>query len=459
MTGPLVVVGDALLDRDVDGDANRLAPDAPVPVLDEAAARSRPGGAGLAAALAALDGRDVVLVTALGADDAGRELAGLLASAGVSVTDLGLAGPTPEKVRLLANGRPLLRLDRGATVSPPGAWTHEAAAAVRNASAVLVSDYGRGLAGHPELRDALSGTGAPVVWDPHPRGAEPVPGARAVTPNAAELLGHAPGRATLAELTTGGRLAQRRWRCAAVVVTRGADGCLLIDGDAPPLVVPARTVDGGDPCGAGDRFAATLAGSLAAGSILGDAVVAATVAATAQVAAGGPPDFSGTAPSRPRPVPDTKVVSRGDAARLASEWRTAGLTVTVAGGCFDMLHAGHVALLQSAASLADVLVVAVNSDRSVRELKGAGRPVVPEADRMAVLAALACVDAVTLFDEDSPAELLRGLRPHLFVKGGDYGHRPLPEEAILAEWGGQAVIVPYLDGRSTTGLLSRAAAS
>lgn len=488
MTGTrLVVVGDTLLDRDVDGTVSRLAPDAPVPVLDEQHTTSRAGGAGLAATLAAADGAEVVLVTALGTDGAAGELRTILAAAGVSIVDLGLDGPTPEKIRLREASRPLLRLDRGAQPPPCGPCTAPAAVALASASAVLVSDYGRGLTRSAGLRAALAATTAPVVWDPHPRGTEPVPGALAVTPNARELLlgdagleadlaGGAPGpagtEAGLRRLVAAGRRAAARWRCSAVVVTRGDRGSLVLDGGGPPLVVPTDAVEG-DPCGAGDRFAATLATSLGRGAALDEAVTAATKAATAYVAAAPPPGSGerrpapsggrrqSAAPAAPRPGRGTRrrhrvgVVSAATAARLANGWRRDRTSVAVAGGCFDVLHAGHVALLQAAADLADVLVVAVNSDRSVRALKGPGRPVVPAADRMAVVAALGAVDAVTVFDEDTPAALLRLLRPDVFVKGGDYGHRPLPEEALLAGWGGQAVLLPYLAGRSTTGIIGR----
>ena len=169
----LVVVGDALLDRDLTGTVERLSPDAPVPVVDAPVDVPRPGGAGLAALLAAADGRDVVLVTALAQDEPGRELAALLATAGVRVVDLGLAGATPEKVRVRSAGRSLLRLDRGGSGGAVGPLTAEAEAALAQADAVLVADYGRGVASAPGVREALAAAAAgraPVVWDPHPRG-------------------------------------------------------------------------------------------------------------------------------------------------------------------------------------------------------------------------------------------------------------------------------------------------
>jgi len=148
----------------------------------------------------------------------------------------------------------------------------------------------------------------------------------------------------------------------------------------------------------------------------------------------------------------------GDAVGLARRVRALGGTVVAAGGCFDLLHAGHVRLLQHARSLGDCLIVCLNSDRSVQRLKGVGRPVVRAADRLAVLLALGCVDGVVTFDEDTPCEVLTQLRPHLFVKGADYRGADLPERAVLAQWDGEMVFVPMLAGRSSTGLI-RAVAS
>ena len=183
----LVVVGDALLDRDVEGAVERLSPDAPVPVVERTQERVRPGGAGLAAALAARDGHDVVLVAAIGDDPAGEELRAALAAAGVELVDIGLAGATPEKVRVRGGGVPLLRLDRGgdppAAVGAPG---EAAGAAMAEADAILVADYGRGVAREPGVRAALEAESAPLVWDPHPLGPPPVRGAALVTPNARE---------------------------------------------------------------------------------------------------------------------------------------------------------------------------------------------------------------------------------------------------------------------------------
>jgi D-beta-D-heptose 7-phosphate kinase / D-beta-D-heptose 1-phosphate adenosyltransferase len=454
--GPLVVVGDGLLDRDLDGRVERLAPDAPVPVVDDPAERLRPGGAALAATLAAsLDGRAVVLVTALAADEAGVALGRLLELAGVEVVDLALAGPTPEKVRVRAEGRSLLRLDRATRPGRVGPLDRAGRRALAGAGAVLVADYGRGMAAEPGVRAALAALPArrPLLWDPHPRGPAPVPGARLATPNRAEAAGFAPEvpGTGLAAVTARARRLAERWAAAGVAVTLGAGGALLVEGLGAPLVVPTTAAAGGDPCGAGDRFASAAAGLLGDGALPSEAVAGAVAAATSFVAAGGASTVHLHPETGTHAPPGGSPMER--ALRLIAAVRAGGGTVVATGGCFDLLHAGHVATLRSARALGDCLVVCLNSDDSVRRLKGPERPLVPQADRVAVLEALGCVDAVVPFDERTPEAVLQRLRPDVFAKGGDYALADLPEAALLTTWGGQAVVLPYLEGRSTTRLL------
>jgi rfaE bifunctional protein nucleotidyltransferase chain/domain/rfaE bifunctional protein kinase chain/domain len=459
----LVVVGDALLDRDLDGRAERLAPDAPVPVVDALEPHDRAGGAGLAAAIAAAS-HDVTLVCALGDDDAGRRVRRLLTDAGVAVCDLQLRGTTPEKVRVRAGGRAIVRLDAGGERRECGPLTAAARAALAEADAVLVSDYGRGVAAEPTVREALAALrSTPVVWDPHPLGPAPVPDCALVTPNAAEAERAAPGAVARDDrppsgalpVAVGGlalhearaRALRERWRAIEVCVTLGSAGALLVGAAGPALAVAAPPAGATDPCGAGDCFAATAAAQLAAGAPSAQAVRAAVTAASAFVAAGGAAGWAAGSDA-PRREPD--------AAGLAARVRAQGGTVVASGGCFDLLHAGHVRTLEAARALGDCLVVCLNSDASVRRLKGAGRPVVRQDDRAAVLAALRCVDAVAVFDEDDPRAVLRDVRPHVWVKGGDYEAAELPEAETLAAWGGRAVIVPHIDGHSTTHLIANA---
>jgi rfaE bifunctional protein nucleotidyltransferase chain/domain/rfaE bifunctional protein kinase chain/domain len=467
--GPLVVVGDALLDRDVTGRAERLSPDAPVPVVAAVSEAERPGGAALAALLAALDGggsgRQVVLVAALGDDPAGDRVAELLAAAGVAVVAGRLPGRTPEKERVRVGGQSLLRLDREDARPGPVRVTREMRDAVRRAGAVLVADYGRGMLATDAVRGWLTeaARSVPVVWDPHPRGAAPMPGVRLVTPNLAEALGFAgdaapagrPGQSggsesAVAVAARAGRVLAARWRAGGVAVTLGPRGALLATADDVPLVVPAPVVAGGDPCGAGDRFAAAVAARLADGDLPSEAVTAGVAAASAYVAAGGPASL----PPADQPAPAAPVAAEeATVDEVVARVRAAGGTVVATGGCFDLLHAGHVATLEAARRLGDCLVVCVNSDESVRRLKGPARPLVPVRDRLRVLSALGCVDAVTVFAEDTPLAVLDRIRPDVWVKGGDYTASALPETELLAGWGGEVVVVPYLEGRSTTRLV------
>jgi rfaE bifunctional protein nucleotidyltransferase chain/domain/rfaE bifunctional protein kinase chain/domain len=457
----LTVVGDALLDRDVVGSVDRICPDAPVPVLAVTDDHARPGGAALAAVLAARGRVDrVQLVTALGDDPAGRELAAVLDDLGVEVVDLGTAGATAEKIRVRSAGQSIVRIDRGDRTSLPGPWTAEAQQALDRASAVLVSDYGRGITAADDVRTAIAAVAAttPVVWDPHPRGGAPVPGCLLATPNQAEAARSVPTGdvqptgSTVARAATQATALQLEWGVGAVVVTLGSSGAVLVDGAGTQLAVPAVPADG-DPCGAGDCFAATAATELAAGALVSEAVTTAVSAAAAFVAGGG---AGGLVLGATAGADDRPPIERPPTGRTTTASSSVAGPVVAAGGCFDLLHAGHVAMLQAARSLGDRLIVLLNSDDSVSRLKGPSRPLQPAADRAAVLLALDCVDDVVVFDEDTPVEALERLRPDLFVKGGDYAVADLPEARAMAAWGGTAVTVPYLSGRSTTRLVTEA---
>jgi rfaE bifunctional protein nucleotidyltransferase chain/domain len=510
VTRPIVVIGDALLDRDVVGQVERICPDAPAPVFEESHAFDRPGGAALAAALIAEYGRPVRLITAIGADPAGDRLRELLEYAGVEVIALPYRGDTPEKIRLCAGRQVLMRVDRGSPGQPLDPQDG-LDAALAGAGAIVVSDYGRGVSRLASVRAAVAArTGThPVVWDPHPRGPAPVPGVRLVTPNESEVMSagqhrgaerhadagrhraavgedgigtgdadragtgpHATGPdgtgAADADARSGRRFAalalaanqaRERWRVRAVTVTLGADGALLAYGGATPMVVPAPVRAEHDTCGAGDRFAGAAAAALADGGLLSEAVQTAVADAAMFVAAGAARAYARRHTEMPQPAAEVDV----DAAlALATATRGAGGTVVATGGCFDLLHPGHVATLEAARSLGDCLIVCVNSDRSVRALKGPDRPLVSQHDRARLVAALGCVDAVAIFDELTPEPLLTRLRPDVWVKGGDYflddpDDRPvLPEAELIRGWGGQSVVVPYLANHSTSGLIRSA---
>jgi D-beta-D-heptose 7-phosphate kinase/D-beta-D-heptose 1-phosphate adenosyltransferase len=243
----------------------------------------------------------------------------------------------------------------------------------------------------------------------------------------------------------------------AIVVTLGDRGMLLASGKEPYLAIPAaarRPVS--DTTGAGDTAVATLASCLAAGATLEDATYIANAAAAVAVS------LVGTVAVDPRMIQavlsgegEQKVFSREDLATKVYEWRAAGRRIVVTNGCFDLLHAGHVSLLHQAAQCGDILVVAINSDASVRQLKGSGRPIMAESERAALLSALACVNAVTIFEEDTPLEVLRVIRPDILVKGQDYRLQDVVGRELVEGCGGRVVLMPLLPAKSTTALIAQ----
>lgn len=450
----VVVLGDALLDETLDGDVSRVSPEAPVPVVSRPRQRYTPGGAGLAALLAVGDGRSVTLVTALSDDGAAATLLRLLDAAGVAVINLGTPAPTPVKTRIRSRRQTMLMVDHADPAAAPPALTGAARAALEDASAILVSDYGRGVTGHPETRRVLTelARSIPLVWDPHPRGALPVPGVTVVTPNALEAAHFTgtdpntrPSPTDLAADVAAAEALLGLWGARYVALTRGGDGVVLVGGTGgTPMVIPAPPVAGLDTCGAGDCLAADVTAQLAAGALPTTATVHAVHAAAAFVAK--------------RPRESTELTSDTvDVLHRVAQLRAAGARIVATGGCFDLLHRGHITMLQQARTLGDVLVVCINSDAGVTRLKGQPRPLVPAQDRAAILQALTCVDAVLVFDEDTPEQILAQLRPDVFVKGGDYALIDLPERAAVEAHGGSVVLAPYLDGRSSTALVNRAA--
>lgn len=487
MTRPLVIIGDALLDVDVDGTSERLCPDAPAPVVDHRREQARPGGAGLAALLAAADGFQTALVAPLGEDDAGRRLATML-SPHVHLAPLRISGTTPAKVRIRADGQTLVRLDSGNGHAVDGPVAPAVTDMLRSAGAVLVADYGRGTAQHATIRQLLSDLplGIPVVWDPHPKGAQPLPGCYLATPNQGEAEtwarrsgaepAPAAGACGLAAAARSARHLARAWRAHAVAVTLGSRGALLSAGEPVPLMVPPDDGHGvmaaADTCGAGDRFAVTAAGVLADGGTPAEAVTegvssasryisdggAAEVAARLGLGPGGDKQSLGPGGSKRSlgagPAAGRRPRQRDSAHDVVERTRRRGGVVVATGGCFDLLHAGHVRLLRHARALGDCLVVCLNSDASVRRLKGPGRPVVGQHDRARVLQALADVDAVAIFDEDTPTSIISRLAPDIWVKGADHHGADLPEDEAVRACGGQTMVLPYANGRSTTRLIS-----
>ncbi len=451
-----------------------------MPVVEVEQASAAAGGAANTAANLAALGADVALVSVVGADSDGARLRRLLTERGVA-TDCMLveAGRTTvAKRRILADGALVARYD-----TPPGpplarttrrALTGALAAALdraapeRGTDAVVVCDYGLGTLTE-EVRTALAalrprlGT---LLVDAHDLAGWAALAPDVVTPNAAEvatLLGIPLTQANRADTDRAAAAEARAGALRAasgattVVVTLDRDGALLLP---PPDVGPphrtwARPAPESHACGAGDAFVAALALGLAARVPVATAVELAQAAADVVVRHRGTTVCSTRELTRALAGYHGAETSPGELARAVAEHRGAGRRIVFTNGCFDVVHRGHVAYLNQAKRLGDVLVVALNSDAGVRRLKGPGRPVNPLADRVAVIAALSCVDYVTSFDEATPANVLRELRPDVYAKGGDYTPDMLSETTVVEGYGGEVAILDYLPDRSTTAIVDR----
>jgi rfaE bifunctional protein kinase chain/domain/rfaE bifunctional protein nucleotidyltransferase chain/domain len=458
--GPIVVVGDLLLDRWIAGSAERLSREAPAAVVQVLGRDDVAGGAANAAVNLAALGAEVRLVGAVGTDEAGAALLGLLRAAGIDTTGVvELPGtPTTVKTRVSAAGQMLLRFDEGGVLDDAAAMAvaAELARALEGAAAVLVGDYGLGAAG-PATHAALADRRAPLVVDAHDLAPWAPLRPDAVTPNAAETerllarpLGADRGR-TAAEAR---EELHRATGAAAIVVTLDRDGTVVhsLDTTTRTLAKPAPDANAN---GAGDTFAAALTLALAAGLDIHGAARIGQLAADVVVQTPGT-GVCTAAGLRASLTDGARLLGEAAlVAALATE-RAAGRRIVFTNGCFDVLHRGHTSYLKQARALGDLLVVAVNDDDSTRRLKGPGRPLNPASDRAGLLAELACVDYVTVFAGDTPVHLIETIEPDLYVKGGDYLPEMLVETPVVQAHGGEVRIVDYVSDHSTSGIIARA---
>ncbi len=464
----VAVVGDFMLDSYVWGDAGRISPEAPVPVVHAGREEARAGGAGNVALNLQDLGAQALCFGATGRDRAGGELRQGLRQAGARIEGLQELEdrPTTQKIRILARSQQILRVDREQAGPLPAA---AAAALLRELEtaawdAVILSDYGKGVLDPEFLRAVLRlarSRGAPALVDPKSPDFARYSGATVVTPNRSEAEAAA-GRPLpdLEALGEAGETLRREHGLEALLVTLGPEGMLLLREGAPPLRVPTAARSVYDVTGAGDTVIATLALGLAA------AVPWEAAVHLANRAAGLAVGRLGTATvGRAELLQDLrasgdqgKVLQAGDTEGLQaalSTCRREGLRVVFTNGCFDILHAGHVRYLQEARSLGDYLVVGLNDDASVRRLKGPERPFNPLEDRATVLAGLACVDLVVPFAEDTPEALIRRVCPDVLVKGSDWKDKGVVGADFVRSRGGEVRLVELLPGRSTSGLADR----
>ena len=458
-----------MLDRFISGHVNRISPESPVPVLSISGSKSFPGGAAnVARNIASLGGR-CTLVSVVGQDSVGRELRETLQTVPAITCEFCVSTerPTSEKIRFIAQGQHMLRADAEVTTPIGPSTTEELLKSVEKLAGqhdvMVLSDYAKGLLTDDVVRACIAiakKQGMPIVVDPKSINLERYAGATVITPNSKEARDatgidptedneHAEAAGASILASTG---------VESVLLTRAHRGMTLMTGEGLTVHIQASAREVFDVVGAGDTVIATLA--LGLGAKL-DIEAAARLA---NVAAGVVVGKRGTATVTQTEVADEaqrlsggslrglqeKILSRADAIELAHTWRKNGYKVGFTNGCFDILHVGHLSILTFSRQNSGKLIVAVNSDASVKRLKEAGRPINPETDRAMVLAALSAVDAVVVFDEDTPLELIQELNPDVLIKGADYTIENIVGAKHVLSYGGKVLRCELIPDKSTT---------
>ncbi|MGO3933959.1 D-glycero-beta-D-manno-heptose-7-phosphate kinase [Rhodopseudomonas pseudopalustris] len=470
----VLCVGDLMLDEFVYGEVSRISPEAPAPVIAAQRSEIDVGGAGNVARNIAALGASCIFVGLIGDDDAGRTLnAALDADARITpVLVCDPSRPTTRKVRFVSEhfSTHMLRAD-WETAAPASAEIEQrlidaVLAQLPRVDIVLLSDYAKGVLTARLIRetiDAAQKLGKRVIVDPKSPNFALYRGATLLTPNRKEFCEATRSRAdTPVEIARAAREAMVAADCAALLVTQSERGMTLVPRQGEAIHVPAHPVKVRDVSGAGDTVAAVLAVMLAAGASWDIALRAANAAAAVAVSKKGTASVS-LAELRRKILPhaflaaEEKIVAAGgDLEPHLTEWRTEGLRVGFTNGCFDILHPGHVKVLTAARAACDRLIVGLNSDASVKRLKGDSRPVQDERSRAEVLAALEAVDLVAIFAEDTPLELIKRIRPSVLVKGGDYTRAQVVGHEVVDSYGGEVLLIDILPGHSTTSLVARA---
>jgi D-beta-D-heptose 7-phosphate kinase/D-beta-D-heptose 1-phosphate adenosyltransferase len=474
--GRVLVLGDIMLDRYLWGDVERISPEAPVPVFHIRKRSETLGGAGnVASNLLGLQ-CSVTLIGVRGSDGAGERLNRLLDNPRLNAhVVIDSARPTVTKTRVVSHGQQLLRIDEEEIIPLGPDVTRKivslAEAAIGDSGAIVLSDYGKGLLLSEALIQpviaAAKAKNVPVIIDPKGKSWEKYRGATCITPNSKELeTTYGESLADQNRLVEAMRWALLEYDLRWLVVTRGPLGmCLMNENDKVPIFVPTLARQVYDVSGAGDTVIATLGLAVACGVDFPDAARLANLAAGIVVGKVGTQPINilelqaslaasdGAIPGRIM----NKITSLHSSAIQVQAWKANGERIVFTNGCFDLLHPGHVHLLSHAKELGDRLVVGLNSDASVRRLKGPSRPILNERDRASLVSSLDCVDLVILFQEDTPELLIETLRPNILVKGADYGLEEVVGRATVESYGGEVHLVPLLQGYSTTAIATRVA--
>jgi len=464
-----LVVGDLMLDEYVWGRTERISPEAPVQVVDVASEDLRLGGAGNVINNLVTLGCQVRVASVVGADDDGIRLHQMLREKGVVVAGVffGDGRTTGRKTRILASNQQMLRIDRESRnpIHPEqeAQLLDYASRVVEECQVILVSDYLKGVLTDSLLQGLITlgrERGVPVVVDPKGNDYSKYRGATLLTPNRKEAQ-TASGVAIVddASLARAGFRLRETLDLDALVLTRSEEGMSLFSRDGRETHLPTEAREVYDVSGAGDTVLSLLGIGLAGGMLLEDAARLSNIAAGIVVGKVGTSTVSREeildVISRQHQDTDLKIKERHALQLLLDQKRQAGKTIVFTNGCFDLLHVGHVKYLQKARQLGDLLVLGLNSDASIRRLKGPKRPLIDEDERAHILAALDCIDYVVIFDEDTPLELVSLLRPHVLVKGGDYTPEGVVGKEIVESYGGRVELIQFVDGRSTSNIISK----
>lgn len=462
----ILVIGDVMLDTYYTGDVKRISPEAPVPVFRKRAGRSVLGGAANVAANLVAAGQNVSIMSVIGNDETGERFTRLCQEQGIN-TDLLLTinRQTTEKTRFLAtNNQQVLRLDSEDTFPPDDKdyerITEEFKKRIASFDLILISDYLKGLLTYEFTHDVIdyaNKSGIPVIIDVKDPASEKYEGATLLKPNLKELrdLTGMPAE-TDEEIVAASEELRSMRGVKYVLTTCGSRGMVLI-GDGSPYFIKALGQEVFDVTGAGDTTIAYIAACLVNGMSIREAVDISNIAAGIQVSKVGTSlvywSEIRTMLVDQMEAANHKIISGKAIETFRKDHERQKIVFT--NGCFDILHIGHIRYLQEAAKLGDILIIGLNSDASVKRLKGQDRPINSEDDRAEMLSALGFVDYVALFEEDTPLELIKLVQPDVLVKGGDYAPEDVVGKSEVEKRGGCVVIVPLVEGKSTTGIIKR----
>lgn len=457
----VLVVGDLMLDRYWHGDTSRISPEAPVPVVKVGESEERAGGAGNVALNISSLGAHAILMGFTGDDEPCRALEKLLKPAGINCFFDKLSdAATITKLRVLSRHQQLIRLDfeDGFEAQPADTLLQHFKTQLDNAGAVVLSDYGKGtLSQIQAFIKAARDAGKIVLVDPKGSDFKKYHGATLITPNMHEFEGVVGHCKDDDAIVTKGQELMKNLELQALLITRSERGMTLLQKDLPAIHLATRAKEVFDVTGAGDTVISVLATALAAGESFSDATVLSNLAAGIVVSKVGTATVSMDElrkEIRKQNEIQHGVIDEDALLAIVNEAKEHGETIVMTNGCFDILHAGHVAYLEQAKELGDRLIVAVNDDDSVKRLKGPERPVNTMEKRMRMLAALKCVDWVVPFYEDTPTRQICRFAPNILVKGGDNDPDKIPGGDCVRESGGEVKVLTYVDGVSTTGIIS-----